>query len=104
MSEDCDACGIAPKIGDVVTHPFERRDQIEHAGRKRRNGKTAPAVKLSRVKIAMPQGASVIVSGNELSMADVVELLAETLKEARKAAEQFDVRTFQSMMKDKAKG
>ncbi len=51
----------------------------------------------------MPQGASVVLSGNDLSMSDVVELLAETLKEARKAAEQFDVKTFQSMMRDKSK-
>jgi hypothetical protein len=55
------------------------------------------------VKIAMPQGASVVISGNDLSMSDVVELLAETLKEARKAAEQYDVKTFQSMMRDKSK-
>jgi ParB family transcriptional regulator, chromosome partitioning protein len=79
------------------------RDAIEQAGRRNRT-KAAHAVRLSRVKIAMPQGASVVVSGNDLSMSDVVELLAETLKEARKAAEQCDVKTFQSMMKDKAKG
>jgi ParB family chromosome partitioning protein len=78
------------------------RDAIEQAGRRNRT-KAAPAVRLSRVKIAMPQGASVVISGNDLSMADVVELLTETLKEARKAAEQYDVKTFQSMMKDKAK-
>lgn len=78
------------------------RDAIEQAGRKTRKG-TTPAVRLSRVKIAMPQGAMVVVSGNELSMSDVVELLVETLKEARKAAEQYDVKTFQSMMKDKSK-
>lgn len=79
------------------------RDAIEQAGRRNRT-KAAPAVRLSRVKIAMPQGASVVLSGKDLSMSDVVELLAETLKEARKAAEQYDVKTFQSMMKDKAKG
>ena len=50
----------------------------------------------------MPQG-TVVVSGNELGMAELVELLTETLKEARKAAETFDVKTFQSMMRDKAK-
>lgn len=77
------------------------RDQLAQAARKHRNGKT-PTVKLSRVKIAMPQ-ATVVISGTELSMAEVVELLAETLKEARKAADQFDVKTWQSMMKDKAK-
>jgi ParB family chromosome partitioning protein len=47
--------------------------------------------------------ATVVLSGKELSMAEVVDLLAETLKEARKAADQFDVKTWQSMMKDKAK-
>jgi ParB/RepB/Spo0J family partition protein len=79
------------------------RDAIEQAGRKSRSTKPT-AIKLSRVKIAMPQGASVVVSGHELSMSDLVELLSDTLKEARKAAEQFDVKTFQSMMRDKAKG
>jgi ParB family chromosome partitioning protein len=77
------------------------RDQIEQAGRKRRNG-TVPAIRMSRVKIPMPR-ATLVISGKELSMAEVVELLAETLKEAKKAAAQFDVKTFQSMMSDKAR-
>lgn len=79
------------------------RDAIERAGRKARAAGT-PAVRMSKVKIAMPQGASVVVSGKELTMTDLVDLLGETLKEARKAAEQFDVKTFQAMMRDKAKG
>jgi ParB family chromosome partitioning protein len=79
------------------------RDAIERAGRKARAA-SAPAVRMSKVKIAMPHGASVVVSGNDLSMPDLVELLSETLKEARKAAEQYDVKTFQAMMRDKAKG
>jgi ParB/RepB/Spo0J family partition protein len=78
------------------------RAAIKVARSKSRNGNTS-AARLSRVKIAMPRSMSVVISGNELSMSDVVELLTETLKEARKAAEQYDVRTFQSMMRDKAK-
>ena len=39
---------------------------------------------MSRVKIAMPNNASVVLSGNDLSMSEVVELLAETLKEGGK--------------------
>ncbi len=58
---------------------------------------------MKRVKIAMPQGASVVVSGKELSMADLVELLSETLKQARKAADQYDVKTWVRMMADQAK-
>ena len=79
------------------------RDTIEQVGRKSRNGTAAAGVRLSRVKIAI-KGATVVISGNELGMTEVVELLSETLKEARKAAEQYDVKTFQSMMCDKAKG
>jgi ParB family chromosome partitioning protein len=78
------------------------RDAIEQAGRKKRSS-DKPTVRMSRVKIVMPQGATVIISGNDLSMAEVVELLTETLKEARKAADQYDVKTWQAMMKDKAK-
>jgi hypothetical protein len=75
--------------------------QIAEFCRNKRTTAT-PAVKLSRVKIAMPQGASVVLSGTALGMAEVVDLLSETLKEARKAVDQYDVRTWQSMMKDKA--
>jgi ParB family chromosome partitioning protein len=75
------------------------RDDVERRGRMRDR---ASQVKLSRVKIAMPEGASVVVSGRELSMVQLIELLGETLKEARKAAATYDVRTFVSMMRDKA--
>lgn len=78
------------------------RDAIEQAGRKAR-ATSAPTVRMSKVKIAMPQGASVVVSGPELSMSDLVELLNETLKQARRAAEQFDVKTWVRMMADKAR-
>jgi ParB family transcriptional regulator, chromosome partitioning protein len=77
------------------------RDEVERQGRMTRS--KSPAVKLARVKIAMPQGASVVVTGSALSMVDVVDLLNQTLREARKAAEQYDVKTLQSMMRDKAK-
>jgi ParB/RepB/Spo0J family partition protein len=78
------------------------RDAIGRAGRKARPGNT-PTVKMSKVKIALPNGASIALAGDELSMADVVELLSETLKEARKAADQYDVKTWVRMMADKAK-
>ncbi|HWU41594.1 MAG TPA: hypothetical protein VN203_28390, partial [Candidatus Acidoferrum sp.] len=77
------------------------RDEVARQGRKQRNGNT-PAVRMSRVRIAMPE-ATVVITGCDLGMAEVVELLGETLKEARKAADQYDVKTFQSMMRDKAK-
>ncbi len=78
------------------------RDAIEQAGRKSRNGKAA-AVTTKRVKIAMPQGATIVITGKDLGISQVVELLSETLKEARKAADQYDVKTWVRMMADKAK-
>ena len=88
---------LAARLSGEVSN----RDQLAQAVRQRRSGSTTP-IKLSKVKIAMPQ-ATVIITGQELSMGEVVDLLANTLKEARKAADQFDVKTWQSMMKDKAK-
>jgi ParB family chromosome partitioning protein len=76
------------------------RDDVER-GARMRDG--ASQIKLSRVKIAMPEGASVVVSGREVSMIQLIELLGDTLKEARKAADTYDVRTFVSMMRDRAK-
>jgi ParB family chromosome partitioning protein len=81
-----------------------RHELAARLRKNRRNAQPAPAVRLARVKIAMPHGAMVVITGKELGMSEVVELLAETLKEARKAAEQYDVKTFQSMMRDKARG
>lgn len=78
------------------------RDELARVSRQKRTT-TKPAVRMSRVKIAMPQGSTVVLTGEELSMSDVVDLLGETLKEARKAAEQYDVKTFQSMMRDRAR-
>jgi ParB family chromosome partitioning protein len=103
---DCYAASKLPEKEQMELLTLKRsgasRDAIERAGRKKRSG-NAPVVRMSRVKIAMPHGAAVVVSGNDLGMAEVVELLSDTLKEARKAAEQYDVKTFQSMMRDRAK-
>ncbi len=73
-------------------------------GRKRRNGSTSAAPRMPKVTVAMPGGARVVISGKDLGMDEVVELLSETLKEAKKAASMYDIKTFASMMKDRAKG
>jgi ParB family transcriptional regulator, chromosome partitioning protein len=76
--------------------------QIAEFCRNKRTSGGTPAVKLSRVKIAMPE-ATLVISGRELSMAGVVELLSQTLQQARKAVDQYDVKTWVRMMADKAK-
>ena len=56
------------------------------------------------MKIALPGDSAVSIAGSELSMADVVDILSTTLKEARKATEaKYDVKTWQRMMADRSK-
>jgi hypothetical protein len=79
------------------------RDQLEQEGRKNRNGVLAvPAVRMAKVKIALHNNVSVVLTGASLGMCEVVDILSEALKEARKAAARFDVKTFVSMMRDQA--
>jgi len=80
------------------------RDQLEQHGRKLRNGK-AQGVKINRLRIPLgPQGRSVTIAGNNLSLDDAIEVLQETLKFARKAqGENLDGRTWVQVMKQKAK-
>ena len=79
------------------------RDQIEQQGRKERNG-SAPAVRLSRCKLSLSSGVNVTVSGEELSLDELIDALGEAQKEAKKARDQsLDVKTFQAVMRDKAK-
>jgi ParB/RepB/Spo0J family partition protein len=86
------------KLADILSGAS--RDEVERKERIAR-GKTAD-VKVKRVAIEMLQG-KVVVTRNQLSMAELIEMLSETLKEARKASTQYDVRTFVSMMRDRAK-
>jgi hypothetical protein len=53
---------------------------------------------------AVPQGPRPAIRGSGLNIGTVVETRSEVLKEARKAAEQYDVKTWVRMMTDKAKG
>lgn len=79
------------------------RDAIESAGRKTRSGH-APVVRASRIKCQLPGGVSIVASGDELSLDDLIEALAEAGKEARKARDQgLDAKTFQAVLRDKAK-
>lgn len=77
------------------------RETIKRAGRKSSTGKTATVTK-KRVTIAMPHGASVVLTGNAMGMAEVVDLLSETLKQARRAADRYDLKNWIRMMADQA--
>jgi hypothetical protein len=76
------------------------RDALERQSRKKRS--KVDAVKLAKVKIALPGKVSVVLSGDTLGMNEVVNVLSDALKEARKAVDVYDVKTWQAMLRDKA--
>jgi ParB family chromosome partitioning protein len=78
------------------------RDVLEQHSRKQRQAAT-PAVRTSRVKCALSSGVHIVVSGDALSLDDLIEALSEAQREARRARDQaLDVRTFQAVMRDKS--
>jgi ParB-like chromosome segregation protein Spo0J len=81
------------------------RDELENRGRKARNA-SLPAVRVSRVKCALPSGVSVTLAGvgTGLTLDDVISTLTELLKEAKRANDQgLDSKTFSAVMRDKSK-
>ncbi len=80
------------------------RDAIEQAGRKSRTGPTA-TVKVSRIKCQVPgKGATVVVSGEAISLEDMIEAMTELLKLAKKESEKgLDAKTFERVCRDLAK-
>lgn len=79
------------------------RDQIEQAGRKGRTA-TVPEVKTGRVRCPLSSGATVVVSGPEMSLEEYINALQSALEFARKAnKESLDVKTAEKVWKDKSK-
>jgi len=79
------------------------RDTIEQASRKSRNG-SAPAVKVSRLRCALPSGVAVQFTGEGISLEDAIEAMGELTKELKRAIEQgLDSKTVVRVLADKAK-
>jgi ParB/RepB/Spo0J family partition protein len=79
------------------------REQIERHGKKQRNG-TQETVRLSRFKYPLASGVEITVAGKELSLSDLIDALAELMKEAKRAGDQgLDIRTLVAVARDKAK-
>lgn len=81
------------------------RDAVEQAGRAIRNGhKKQTGVGVRRVMCLLSSGISIVVSGKEISIDNVIDALAEAGKEARKARDQGqDAKTLAAILKNKAK-
>jgi ParB family chromosome partitioning protein len=79
------------------------REELAKRVRKPKASST-PQVRLKRIVCPLPSGVSITVSGADLSLDDLIESLSDALKEARRSRElNLDVRTFSSVLKDKAK-
>jgi ParB family transcriptional regulator, chromosome partitioning protein len=79
----------------------EARSTIER--RIRQCHQVSPAVRTGRVKCSLPSGVSIVVTGEALSLDDLIDALAEAQREARRAREQsLDVRTFAAVLRDKS--
>jgi hypothetical protein len=79
------------------------RDGLAEHVRKQRRDAT-PQVRVKRIACPLPSGVSIVASGEDLSLDDLIEALGEAQKEARRAREQgLDAKTFSAVMKDKSK-
>jgi ParB/RepB/Spo0J family partition protein len=79
------------------------RDALADRVRKQKQ-QSVPQVRVKRITCPLPSGVNVVISGQEVSLDDLIEALGEAQKEARKAREQgLDAKTFSAVMKDKAK-
>ena len=80
------------------------RDQLAQAARKSRC-KSTPTVKLTRVNFVLPTtGVRIAVSGPGQTLDDLHDTLTESLREVRKARDQYmDIRAFRAFMASKAK-
>jgi ParB family transcriptional regulator, chromosome partitioning protein len=80
------------------------RDALAAEVRRKRQGNGGPAVRLSRFKYPLASGVEITVAGKALSLADLIDALAELMKEAKRAGDQgLDIRTLVAVAKDKAK-
>ncbi|VTU01632.1 -like partition protein : ParBc, ParB-like nuclease domain OS=Blastopirellula marina DSM 3645 GN=DSM3645_27843 PE=4 SV=1: ParBc [Gemmataceae bacterium] len=79
------------------------RDAVASRVRKKR-GDAESQVRVNRINCPLPSGVTVSVSGQGLSLSDLIAALGDALKKARWAADRgFDSKTFTSVMKDEAK-
>ncbi len=71
---------------------------------RRQKSESVPQVRVKRIACVLPSGVSIVASGPELSLDDLIEALGEAQKEAKKAREHgYTAKTFAAAMKDRSK-
>ena len=77
------------------------RDALERQVRKTRSGNT-PVVRASKIKCPLASGINITVSGNEMTLDEMIDALVEASKEARKARDLgLHAKTFEASMRDR---
>ncbi|HEV3118578.1 MAG TPA: ParB N-terminal domain-containing protein [Gemmataceae bacterium] len=93
-----------PALLEAKLHGASRDELEEKVKTTRSKNRGAAAVRVDSVRCPLPSGRSIVVSGPNLSLDDVVETFLEAIKEARKARDQsLDVKTWAAVMRDRAK-
>jgi ParB/RepB/Spo0J family partition protein len=87
------------KLADILSGTS--RDAVER--KQRTSHSNGQAVKLKRVKIPLAGGGSLALAGKELSLFEIVEILTEVLRDAKKSAQTYDVKTWMRMWADRVK-
>jgi hypothetical protein len=88
---------LAAKLGGAS------RDQVHRQARKARNGDT-PAVRVSRIKCALPGGRMVAISGEGITLDEAIESAQNWIKFAKKAVERgWDAKTLERACAAEAK-
>jgi ParB family chromosome partitioning protein len=103
---DCYAASKLPEKDQAEMLALKRsgasRDAIEQAGRKKRTGNT-PTVKVSRLKVPLPSGVTVQISGLAITLDDAIEATQDALKAMKKAREEgLDSKTAQAVFRGKS--
>lgn len=79
------------------------RDQLEAMSRRLRRGTTTDTAPTKRVRLKLGDR-SVVIAGPELSIGTAIDILTETLRQAKKARDEgLDVKTFEKVLTAKAK-
>ena len=98
ISKSSDQLGtLRSKLGGAT------RDELQRQVRKQRDeGK--PTVRTGKIRIDLPTGVTVTVSGAEISLEEAIEWLNQAAKEAKKARDMgYTAKTFSSAMRDRAR-
>ena len=79
------------------------REGLERQSKKMRSG-NVNEVRAGRIKCQLASGVDIVVSGNEMTLDEMIDSLNEASKEAKKARDQgLDAKTFQAVMRDRAR-